>query len=92
MTVAELCDQYLAGAQGRIKASTLSMDRGRIDCHVRPLLGRRAVTGLMRRDIERFQSEPQGKPQDRAGKPAARAKQPAGVPPQPARLECLEQF
>ena len=50
MTVAELCDVYLDGAQGRIKASTLSLDRSRIDSHVKPLLGRRTVQGLTRRD------------------------------------------
>jgi integrase len=55
MTVAEICDLYLGDARGRIKASTLRMDRSRINCHVKPLLGRRAVMGLTRRDIERFQ-------------------------------------
>ena len=39
MTVAELCDLYLAEAAPRIKASTLAMDRSRIDRHVRPVLG-----------------------------------------------------
>ena len=33
------------------------MDRSRIECHVKPLLGRRAVGGLTRRDIERFQAD-----------------------------------
>ena len=57
ITVAEICDLYLADAKGRIKSSTLAMDRSRIDCHVNPLLGRRAVTGLTRHDIERFQAD-----------------------------------
>jgi integrase len=57
ITVAELCDLYLADAKGRIKPSTLAMDRSRIDCHVRPLLGRRTISGLTRRDIERFQAD-----------------------------------
>ena len=52
MTVAELCDAYLADAQaGRLltrrgqskKASTLAIDRGRIERHFKPLLGNRAV-------------------------------------------------
>src|SRR3954465_2815341 len=43
ITVAELCDQYLAEAELKIKASTLAMDRSRIERHVKPLLGRRAV-------------------------------------------------
>jgi integrase len=33
------------------------MDRSRIECHVKPLLGRRAAAALTRRDIERFQSD-----------------------------------
>src|SRR5271154_261416 len=51
-TVAELCDFYLADAEsGRLitrrrepkKASTLATDRGRIERHIKPLLGRRTV-------------------------------------------------
>jgi integrase len=57
MTVAELCDLYLVDAKGRIKASTLAMDGSRIDCHVKPLIGRRAVAGLTCRDIERLQAD-----------------------------------
>jgi integrase len=55
MTVLELCDLYLADAKERIKPSTLAMDRSRVECHVKPLIGHRTVTGLTRRDIERFQ-------------------------------------
>ena len=55
MTVGELCDLYLAEAAPRIKASTLAMDRSRIDRHVRPLLGRRTVRGLTPEDIEKMQ-------------------------------------
>jgi integrase len=55
--VAELCDLYLADAKGRIKPSTLAMDRSRINCHVKPLLGKRGVAGLTRRDIECFQAD-----------------------------------
>jgi integrase len=55
MTVAELCDLYLAEAASRIKASTLAMDRSRIDRHVRPLLGRRTVRSLAPEDIEKMQ-------------------------------------
>src|SRR6266446_2884971 len=55
MTVAELCDLYLAEAAPRIKASTLAMDRSRIDRHVRPLLGRRTVRSLTPEDVEKMQ-------------------------------------
>jgi len=55
MTVAELCDLYIAEAKGRVKASTLAMDRSRIERHVKPLLGRRSVRGLNPEDIEKMQ-------------------------------------
>jgi integrase len=57
ITVSELCDLYLADAKGRIKPSTLAMDCSRIECHVKPLIGRRTVGALTRRDIERLQSD-----------------------------------
>ena len=57
VTVAQLCDLYVADAKGRIKPSTLAMDRSRIECHVKPLIGRRTVGALTQRDIERFQTD-----------------------------------
>jgi integrase len=63
MTVAELCDTYIADAEaGRLltrrgqpkKASTLAIDRGRIERHFKPLLGSRAVPAVTRNDIEQF--------------------------------------
>jgi len=62
-TVSELCDLYLADAEsGRLvtrlrspkKASTLATDRGRIERHIKPLLGRRAVASVTRGDVEAF--------------------------------------
>jgi integrase len=55
MTIAELCDLYLAEAVPRIKASTLAMDASRIERHVKPLLGRRTVRSLTPADIEKMQ-------------------------------------
>jgi integrase len=64
--VAELCDWYLAEAEGGrilgrrrrpIKASTLAMDRSRIDSHIKPLLGRRQVGALKLGDIEAAQAD-----------------------------------
>ena len=57
MTVAELCDWYLREAEGRVKASTLAMDRSRIERHVKPLIGKRHVASLTSDDIERLQSD-----------------------------------
>jgi integrase len=62
-TVADLCDDYLEAAEaGRIltrrkaakKASTLATDKGRIERHIKPLLGRLKVASVTRGDIERF--------------------------------------
>lgn len=57
MTVAELCDLYLADAVGRVKASTLAMDRSRIDTHVKPLVGRLKVLSLTPQDLANLQSD-----------------------------------
>ena len=53
-TVAQLCDEYLEAERGRIKASTLSVDKSRIERHVKPLLGSKAVASLKPADMERF--------------------------------------
>jgi integrase len=62
-TVAELCDLYLADVEaGRLltrrkvakKPSTIATDRGRIERHIKPQLGRMAVAAVDRSDIERF--------------------------------------
>jgi integrase len=63
MTVAELCDMYLADAlAGRVlkrsgtakKASTLTIDKGRIERHIKPVLGTHPIAAVTRRDAERF--------------------------------------
>jgi len=53
-TVSQLCDEYLAANRNRIKASTLSVDESRIETHVKPLLGSRAVASLKPADMEKF--------------------------------------
>jgi integrase len=62
-TVFELCDRYLADAEaGRLmtrrrtakKASTLYTDAGRIQRHIKPLLGSMKVAAVTREDIEAF--------------------------------------
>lgn len=63
LTIAELCDRYFEDAlAGRVrtrskvtkKASTLMIDRGRIDRHIKPLLGTMSVIALTRHDVEKF--------------------------------------
>lgn len=57
ITVSELCDEYLALSRNRIKKSTLVMDKSRIERHVKPLLGNRAVASLKPADIETFMKD-----------------------------------
>jgi integrase len=61
--VAELCQRYLADTEaGRVlvrggrpkKPLTLLSDRGRIEGHIIPLLGRLPVAAVSRHDVERF--------------------------------------
>jgi integrase len=63
LTVKELCDRYLAAAdKGLIlgkgdrpkKASSLYVDRGRVNRHIVPLLGNSRVQGLKPADINKF--------------------------------------
>ena len=54
LTVSQLCDDYLAASQGHLKPSTIGSDRGRIECHIKPLLGTRIVETLKKSDVERF--------------------------------------
>jgi integrase len=76
-TVAELCDLYLQDAEsGRLltrrkiakKPSTLATDRGRIERHIKPLLGRYKVAAVTREDIDTFMHDVAG------GKTAERSK------------------
>lgn len=60
-TVDDLCEKYLQEADaGRLltkrgatkKASTVATDKSRIECHIRPLLGKMKVAAVTSRDIE----------------------------------------
>ena len=62
-TVADLCEAYLEAAKaGRLltrrravkKATTLATDKGRIERHIKPLLGSLKALAVTRADIERF--------------------------------------
>jgi integrase len=62
-TVSELCDLYLKDAEaGRLltrrksakKASTLQIDRGRIERHIKPLIGAMKLTAITQEDVDNF--------------------------------------
>jgi integrase len=63
MTVLELCDEYIRAARaglvltrfGREKsASTITFDQGRINRHIKPILGRITAQQLTQRDAQRL--------------------------------------
>jgi integrase len=63
MTVADLCNEYLVAAEkglvlgkkGRRKSPlTIATDKGRINGHIKPLLGPLAVKAVTRQDIQKF--------------------------------------
>ena len=58
-TVAELCDLYIkeAEATGRVKSSTLAMDRSRIERHVKPLIGGHSARTLASGELAKLQAD-----------------------------------
>ena len=62
LPVSELCDQYLQYGCATKKVSTLATDKGRIERHIKPLVGRKKVQDVTRADIKKFlQDVAQGK-------------------------------
>ena len=57
LTVAELCELYLAEGVATKKQATVEMDRSRIARHIKPLLGHRQLRSITRADIERFMQD-----------------------------------
>ena len=54
MTVSELCDEYMREGVDHKKPSTIATDHSRIECHIRPLLGRKRIGVVTRADIGQF--------------------------------------
>lgn len=54
MTMADLCDLYLKEGCATKKTSTIYTDRGRIERHIKPLLGRKKAKDVTRADVQRF--------------------------------------
>ncbi|MBN8831739.1 MAG: tyrosine-type recombinase/integrase [Sphingomonadales bacterium] len=54
MTVAQLCDEYFTDGCEHKKSSTVANDKGRVERHIKPLLGRKRIGEVKRADIERF--------------------------------------
>jgi len=56
LTFGELIDLYLAEGVSHKKASTLKADRGRVEHHLRPLLGKLRADRVVRADVERMRN------------------------------------
>lgn len=54
LTVAELCDLYMAEGVATKKASTIVLDTIRVERHIKPLIGSRKITELDAGDVERM--------------------------------------
>jgi integrase len=60
-TMAVFCDDYMRDARAGLvtyrgqpkKPSTISIDQGRVDRHIKPLLGKKLVRDITKRDIEK---------------------------------------
>ena len=57
VTMAEFCECYFADGTATKKASTVSVDRGRVRRHVLPLLGKRKVAEITVSDVRRFMTD-----------------------------------
>jgi integrase len=57
ISVATLCDVYLAEGCATKRASTVVTDRRNIERHTKPLLGRRTIRSINRADVERFRQD-----------------------------------
>lgn len=54
LTLSELCDLYLREGVATKKASTLQLDKIRIEGHIKPLLGRKKITEVTNADVTRM--------------------------------------
>ena len=57
MPIAELCDWYLQDIIGWVKPGTITNDKSRIECHVKPLVGKLTVLNITMADVVRMQSD-----------------------------------
>jgi integrase len=54
ISIADLCDLYLEEGCGTKKESTIATDKGRIERHIKPLLGKKRVRAIAKSDVEKF--------------------------------------
>ena len=54
MTFDKVCDLYLKEGCETKKASTIATDKGRVERHIKPLLGKKRIGEITRTDVEKF--------------------------------------
>ena len=54
LTFGRVCDLYLEEGCETKKPSTIATDKGRIERHIKPLLGKKRIGEITRADVERF--------------------------------------
>lgn len=54
LTFDKVCDLYLKEGCETKKASTIATDKGRIERHIKPLLGKKRIGEVTRADVEKF--------------------------------------
>lgn len=57
LSISELCDLYVKEGCATKSPTTLANDRGRIERHIKPLLGRKRVKALRKADVQRFMQD-----------------------------------
>jgi integrase len=57
MTMTELCELYMEEGVEHKKASTLAVDKGRLERHIKPLLGRRLLSDVSHADVDRMRRD-----------------------------------
>jgi integrase len=57
ITLSKLCDEYLKEGCAHKKGSTLATDRGRIDRHIKPLLGNKMIKEISKGDVQKFMND-----------------------------------
>ena len=57
LTVSELCDLYVAEGSTTKRPSTIASDDGRIERHIKPLLGKKRCRNITRADVERMMQD-----------------------------------
>ena len=57
LTVSELCDDYIANGVRAKKPSTIATDKGRIERHIKPLIGKMRINDVTRKHVKRLMND-----------------------------------